>query len=83
MRYIYYKNNIHVSAKWLPISTHPESTSSQKKKFHTRLVVQSEITIPLIETSFLQKFYYTVLDIALKCSQLWPKRYKYRFNSFI
>jgi len=47
MSYIYYTNNIPVSAKWLPISTHPESSSCQKNN-RTRLVVQSEIAIPLI-----------------------------------
>jgi hypothetical protein len=55
---------------------------AKKKNNHTRLVVQSEIAIPLIEMSFLQKFYYTLLDIVLKCRQLWPKRYKYFFNNF-
>lgn len=31
MSYIYYTNNIPVSAKWLPISTHPDSSASQQK----------------------------------------------------
>ena len=38
------------------------------KMYRTRLVVQSEIVILLIETTFLQKFCYTILDIVLNAA---------------